>query len=141
MFVNDQKTAFLPGETTHAHYQIEMNCSACHTPMMGVKQDACLSCHEDELKEMRDSHPENKFSDPRNFDMIQKLDARKCVECHKEHSPHTTDSFGVSLPQDYCKHCHEEIGNETLFVSMNSIPSGADMNSIYSFTKEPGRNF
>ena len=112
MFVKDQKTVFLPGDTTHGHYQIEMKCSACHTPMMGVKQDACLSCHADELKEMRDSHPENKFSDPRNFEMIQKLDARKCIECHKEHSPHTTDSFGVSLPQDYCKHCHEEIGNE-----------------------------
>lgn len=112
MFVKEKKSAFLPGETSHGHYQIELKCSACHTPMMGVKQDACMSCHEDEMKEIRDSHPENKFSDPRNFDMVQKLDARKCVTCHQEHSPHKTDSFGVTLPGDYCSHCHQDIGKE-----------------------------
>ena len=112
IFVKQEKSAFIPGETTHGHYQIELKCSACHTPMMGVKQDACMSCHEDEMKDIRDSHPENKFSDPRNFEMVQKLDARKCVTCHEEHSPHKTDSYGVSLPGDYCSSCHQDIGNE-----------------------------
>ena len=112
MFVKDEKTLFIPGETSHGHYQIELKCSACHTPFMGVKQDACMKCHEDEMKDIRDSHPENKFSDPRNFDMVSKLDARKCVTCHQEHKPHVTDKFGVTLPEDYCKNCHEEIGNE-----------------------------
>ena len=73
-------------KTTHGHYQIEMQCSACHTPMMGVKQDACTQCHAQDLKDGQDSHPENKFSDPRNFDMIAKLDACKCITCHTEHS-------------------------------------------------------
>ena len=112
MFAAEEKPLFLPNETTHGHYQIEMQCSACHTPMMGVKQDACTQCHAQDLKDGQDSHPENKFSDPRNFDMIAKLDARKCITCHTEHSPHTTGDMGVTLPDDYCAVCHSEIGEE-----------------------------
>lgn len=112
MFGKNEKSAFIPGETSHGHYQIELSCSACHTPMMGVKQDACMQCHKDEMQDIRDSHPENKFSDPRNFEMVSKLDARKCITCHKEHRPHVTDDYGVTLPKDYCRHCHEEIGEE-----------------------------
>ena len=112
MFIKEEKSLFIPGETSHGHYQIELNCSACHTPFMGVKQDACMNCHADEMKEMRDSHPENKFSDPRNFEMVSKLDARKCITCHQEHKPHVTDNYGVTIPADYCKTCHEEIGDE-----------------------------
>lgn len=112
MFVKNEKSAFIPGETSHGHYQIELKCSACHTPMMGVKQDACMSCHEQEMKDIQDSHPETKFADPRNYEMVAKLDARKCITCHTEHNPHVTDSFGVTLPGDYCKNCHEEIGSE-----------------------------
>ena len=112
IFVKEEKSLFIPGDSSHGHYQIELKCSACHTPMMGVKQDACMNCHEKEMKEIRDSHPENKFTDPRNYEMVQKLDARKCVTCHTEHSPHTTDKYSVSIPGDYCISCHEDIGNE-----------------------------
>ncbi|MCM8532527.1 MAG: ammonia-forming cytochrome c nitrite reductase subunit c552 [Lentisphaeraceae bacterium] len=112
MFQAEEKPLFIPNETTHGHYQIEMKCSACHTPNMGVKQDACITCHGQELKDNQDSHPENKFNDPRNFDMIAKLDARKCITCHTEHSPHTTGDMGVTIPIDYCAACHEDIGNE-----------------------------
>ena len=71
-----------------------------------------MNCHEDEMKEIQDSHPETKFNDPRNYEMVSKLDARKCVTCHSEHNPHVTDSYGVTLPGDYCKNCHLEIGSE-----------------------------
>ena len=112
MFSVEEKAMFIPNETTHGHYQIEMQCSACHTPNMGVKQDACMQCHEQDLNDSHDSHPEKKFADPRNFDMIAKLDARKCITCHTEHSPHTTGNMGVTLPDDYCSACHSEIGEE-----------------------------
>ena len=112
MFKEEEKTAFLPDTTSHGHYQIEMKCAECHTPMMGVKQDACVRCHAEDLKLGHDSHPETKFNDPRNFEMIAKIDARKCITCHTEHRPDKTDDAGVTLPMDYCSSCHQDIGEE-----------------------------
>lgn len=108
---NDQ-TVFLPGDTTHGHYQIEMACSACHTPMMGVKEESCLDCHAADLKAVNDSHPKAKFTDPRNAELVSVLDARNCLTCHKEHVPDRTHAMGLTIPDDYCFLCHEEIGNE-----------------------------
>ena len=112
LFTDQNKGIFLPGETSHGHYQIEKRCEACHTPMMGVKQDACLQCHAEELKVANDTHPEQKFADPRNADRVAILDARKCVTCHIEHEPDMTHPMGVTLPKDYCFRCHADIGTE-----------------------------
>jgi len=108
---NDQ-SLFLPGPTTDGHYQIELDCQACHTPMMGIKEQACLDCHGADLEAANDSHPKNKFTDPRNADRLEKLDARKCITCHIEHRPDQTHEMGLTLPEDYCFHCHEEIAKE-----------------------------
>lgn len=99
---------FTPGEMTHGHYQIELACSACHTPMMGVKQDACLSCHKEELEIANDTHPASKFADPTNAERLKILDAKKCITCHREHVPDRTHPMGLSLPEDYCYHCHQD---------------------------------
>ena len=106
------KPNFLPNDTSHGHYQIELKCDACHTPNMGIKENACIDCHQQDLKDSQDSHPANKFNDPRNFDMVAKLDGRKCITCHSEHVPHTTGKMGVTLPDNYCMECHSEIGEE-----------------------------
>jgi len=102
----------LPGQTTHGHYQIELACSACHTPNMGVKQDACLDCHQEELKMARDTHPAKKFNDPTNAQRLQTLNAQKCITCHQEHVPQRTHPMGLSLPTDYCYHCHQDVLEE-----------------------------
>ncbi len=103
------KTLLLPGQTTHGHYQIELACNACHTPLMGVKQDACLSCHQEQLNIAKDTHPAKKFNDPTNADRLKLLDAQKCITCHREHVPQRTDLMGLSLPTDYCYHCHQDV--------------------------------
>jgi Cytochrome c3 len=103
---------FLPGETSHGHYQIEMKCNVCHIPLSGVKQDACLECHATELAAAHDSHPPKKFLDPRNADRVAALDARLCITCHREHVPALTRSLGVTMPEDYCFRCHVNIGEE-----------------------------
>lgn len=103
---------FLPGATTHGHYQIELQCQECHTPGMGVLQDACSRCHAAELKHVTDTHPRSKFTDPGKAHMLKDLDARSCVSCHQEHVPDQTLAMGLSLPQDYCWHCHQEIGEQ-----------------------------
>lgn len=108
----ESAAVFLPGETTHGHYQIEVRCETCHTPFGGVREDACLDCHAEELRLADDSHPKKKFTDPRNAGRVANLDARQCVTCHIEHRPEATHAMGVTLPQDYCFHCHAEVGDE-----------------------------
>ncbi len=108
----EDKTVYLPGKTSHGHYQIEMACSACHTDPLGggeVLQDACMGCHGEELERADDSHPKSKFTNPRNADRVAKLDARKCITCHTEHREEITLEMGVSLPNDFCFKCHEDV--------------------------------
>ena len=106
------KKFLLPGETTHGHYQIELACNVCHTEFMGVKQEACNDCHAAELKAEKDTHPASKFNDPTNADRLQKLDAQKCITCHREHTPDRTTEMGLTLPKDYCFHCHEDVAEQ-----------------------------
>ncbi|MDQ8179797.1 cytochrome c3 family protein [Pelagicoccus sp. SDUM812005] len=108
----EKRHAFMPDQASHGHHQIELQCSVCHTENMGVKHDACASCHQEELDRVADSHPITKFLDPRNADRVAILDARKCVSCHVEHQPDQTDSMGVTLPTDYCYFCHQDVAEE-----------------------------
>ncbi|MFL0800028.1 MAG: cytochrome c3 family protein [Agarilytica sp.] len=115
LFASDDKSDFIIGEASHGHFQIEMTCGTCHTSAFGgqdVLQDACTNCHAEELEEAHDSHPKKKFTDPREAYRIEILDARYCVSCHTEHQKEQTRSMGVTLPDDYCFHCHEEVGEE-----------------------------
>jgi len=103
---------FLPGPTTHGHYQIEMKCASCHEPWGGVREQSCIDCHGNALKAADDSHPMAKFSDPRNADRLLTLAADQCVTCHIEHKPENTLAMGVTQPQDYCYHCHSDVAKE-----------------------------
>ncbi len=109
------KTFFLSGKTSHGHYQIELKCNACHVDSFSSgeqMQSACESCHKKELEKVSDSHPKKVFLDPRNAELLDKLDARYCVSCHREHKPEITRNYGVTLAPDFCFHCHEEIAEE-----------------------------
>ena len=99
---------FLPGRTTAGHYQIELDCNACHTPWMGVKENACYDCHAADLKAANDTHPKSKFTDPRNADRLKNIKADDCVTCHREHIPDQTHPLGVTIPEDYCFYCHQQ---------------------------------
>lgn len=115
LFAQDQKPHFLPGKTSVGHFQIELECSACHTESFADQdavQQACVDCHGEELKVARDSHPKSKFTDPRNADRLARIDARYCVSCHVEHTPEITREMGVTQPTDFCAFCHQEIAEE-----------------------------
>lgn len=121
------KRAWLPGETTHGHYQIELDCDACHSPARDsaehsasdVMQDACIRCHGSQLKLANDTHPAKKFRDPVHAELLMTLDAQDCLSCHREHVPEKTLEMGLTMPADYCWHCHQDVGE--------SRPSHADM--------------
>ena len=106
------KTMFLPGETTSGHHQIEASCASCHTPFQGVTNAACLKCHGEELTAVDDSHPRSKFTDPRNANLLTRIDALSCTTCHLEHKPAMTRAMGVTLPDDYCYTCHADVGTD-----------------------------
>ena len=111
----EDKTLYLPGQTSHGHYQIEMQCDACHAEAFGgedVLQDACMNCHGKELKRAKDSHPKSKFTDPRNANRLEKIDARVCVACHQEHVPEQTRVMGVTVANDVCFYCHSDIAED-----------------------------
>ncbi|MEM1304905.1 MAG: ammonia-forming cytochrome c nitrite reductase subunit c552, partial [Planctomycetota bacterium] len=96
------------------HFQIELQCHECHSEDLnaGVKNDACIKCHGADLQRSTDTHPKSKFTDPSKAHMVRKLDGRTCLSCHQEHVPDRTLAMGVSLPADYCWHCHQEVGEQ-----------------------------
>jgi hypothetical protein len=109
------RTMFLPGKTSHGHYQIELACETCHASPFGGRdalQEACERCHGRELKDAVDKHPRSKFTDPRNAELLEKLDATQCVTCHVEHRPEITRTMGVTLAADFCAHCHQDIAKD-----------------------------
>lgn len=109
------RALLLPGRTTHGHHQIELACESCHGSPFGGRdglQKACEGCHAAELKAANDTHPLAKFTDPRNADRLEKLDATLCVTCHVEHRPGITTAMGVSQPRDFCFHCHADIAKD-----------------------------
>jgi hypothetical protein len=106
---------YLPGPTTSGHFQIEAACNECHSSSFSDRetlQAACVRCHAEELTVAHDSHPEKKFTDPRNADRVKVLDARYCITCHREHRPEATSAMGLTLPGDYCFRCHEHVRDE-----------------------------
>jgi len=109
------RSLLLPGKTSPGHHQIELASGSCHgKPFAGRDglQEACVRCHGAELKAANDTHPLAKFTDPRNADRLEKLDATLCVTCHVEHRPQITLAMGVTLAQDFCFHCHADIAKD-----------------------------
>lgn len=109
------RTFMLPGNTTHGHYQIELACESCHTESFAPQaafQEACVGCHGAELKEADDKHPLAKFTDPRNAELLTRINAAACITCHTEHRPGITNVMGVTQPNDLCAHCHAGIAQE-----------------------------
>ncbi|UTA46927.1 ammonia-forming cytochrome c nitrite reductase subunit c552 [Simiduia sp. 21SJ11W-1] len=109
------KTFYISGPPTHGHHQIELACTSCHGDPFDertVMQNACESCHLKALEKKSDTHPKAKFTDPRNAELLQHLDATQCVTCHREHKPEITRDYGVTLAKDFCAHCHQDIATE-----------------------------
>ena len=120
---NPNREIYLPGQTTYGHYQIQLQCAACHDEGNNmVKQDACLQCHAAELERVGDSHPIAKFAKSKDALHLEPLDhradstlvkSRYCITCHVEHRPEglagLKGGMGLTQPENYCKACHADI--------------------------------
>lgn len=115
MTQGEDKTLFMPGELTAGHYQIELSCDSCHKGSFTDRAsmlETCVECHGDQRKKPFDSHPKAKFTDPRNADRLKNINALECISCHVEHQPHNVKAHGVTQPDDFCVHCHKDIGKD-----------------------------
>ncbi|MFK7967326.1 MAG: cytochrome c3 family protein [Burkholderiaceae bacterium] len=113
MFSATDKTVFMPGPLSAGHHQLAQSCESCHTDSLGggeVLQASCESCHGDVRVKPFDSHPVAKFEDPRNADLLLKVNVTQCVSCHTEHKPEITIKDGLTQPLDVCYHCHSDVG-------------------------------
>ena len=112
---NSDKTVFMPGPLSPGHHQLTEKCDACHTDAFGgseALQTACVDCHGADRVKPFDTHPAKKFKDPRNADLLAKIDALQCISCHTEHIPEITAKDGLSQPVDLCFHCHQEVAED-----------------------------
>ena len=117
------KTVFMPGQLTDGHHQIGSACETCHQNSFDNREEivkTCIKCHGDDRVKPYDSHPRQKFTDPRNADRLQKINALNCITCHVEHQPGITSKTGMTQPGDFCVYCHEDIAKDR--------PSHVDMN-------------
>ena len=71
-FVVDERSIFLPGETSVGHVLIEASCSSCHEGFKPVTNETCMRCHEAEMAE--DTHGAKKFRDPRWAELRENID-------------------------------------------------------------------
>ena len=110
--MSEFSNVYLPGRTTSGHHQIEQKCNACHAEDGSVREESCLDCHQEDLKRSQDTHPKSKFRDPTKLVLLEKIDASNCLTCHREHDAERTLEMGVTVPIDYCWHCHEDVADD-----------------------------
>ena len=134
LFTSEDKSLFMPGELAGGHYQIGIACESCHGESFSDRdamQENCVSCHGDQRKKPFDSHPKAKFTDPRNADRLENINALYCVSCHVEHKPELASKAGVTQPGDFCIHCHKDIAKDRPS-HKTSILKAALTESLYS---------
>ncbi|AFY70922.1 doubled CXXCH domain protein [Thalassoporum mexicanum PCC 7367] len=128
-FALDQRSVFLPGETSHGHMVIEASCSSCHEGFKPITNETCLRCHEAEMAE--DEHGTKKFRDPRWAELMEEIEVLTCTACHNEHVH--IFSRGVHLHPDLCMHCHEGVINGDLASHEGFSPDGCWTAGCHNF--------
>jgi hypothetical protein len=66
-----------PGPLSSAHAFLQDNCAACHTPVKGVEDVSCVTCHANETVLIQ--------RQPTAFH-VNIADTHNCTTCHKEHA-------------------------------------------------------
>lgn len=70
---NSWESQVMPGELSAAHAQLATNCASCHTPVKGIDDAKCISCHADNKALLE--------RQPTAFHM----NIGNCASCHIEH--------------------------------------------------------
>jgi hypothetical protein len=93
---------FMNGSLSLKHEALESDCSVCHEAWEGVKQKACLKCHDDR-KHFSDLKVSSSGQD------FLKADNLGCPECHKEHGGRSNNLKYAGVSK--CSVCHPSGGH------------------------------
>lgn len=128
-FALDQRSIFIPGETSNGHVLFETSCKSCHEGFKPVTNETCNRCHEAELA--TDVHGAKKFRDPRWAELRENLDVLTCTACHEEHIH--MFGRGVHLQPDLCMACHQGVIEGELASHTNFTPDGCWTGGCHNF--------
>ncbi len=103
-FLGIRRELFLPGRTSNGHHVFEQSCLSCHQPFAGVANPKCVACHREGRAE--DTHNTETFEDPRWAASLERLDARACRSCHREHQ---VTAGGATAAVGFCFPCHDDV--------------------------------
>jgi hypothetical protein len=104
-----------PGKLIPGHTQLEADCFACHTPLLGARSERCISCHETEQIGRLTTAGLPIEKPLTSVPFHQKLASQDCVVCHSDHSGvrryRQHGQFKHALLQkatlDQCQSCHK----------------------------------
>lgn len=104
-----------PGKLIPGHKQLETDCFACHTPLMGADSGRCITCHKPaEIGRLTTTGlPIAKPLTSTPFH--QKLISQDCLACHSDHAGvkryRLQDRFSHALlkkeTREQCQDCHK----------------------------------
>lgn len=130
-----------PGELTKGHQNLNSDCFACHTPLQGITNVKCISCHTvaEIGMDTTGTKPKTAFH--------QLLSDQQCSSCHSDHQGvvpvQRRGSFKHSLlPQstiDNCKSCHQKPSDNLhaqLTANCNSCHQSQSWKNVTSFNHE-----
>ena len=103
---SDVQRQVVPGRLAAAHAFLENDCSACHTPVQGVDETKCISCHSANQALLQ--------RQPTAFH----ASIRNCKACHVEHQGEAANLRTMD---------HEALAR----IGMNTIPEGAEIEGMH----------
>ena len=75
-----------PGPLIPAHAEFATDCFACHSPMLGVSADRCVTCHKVADIGLRTTKGVPIVKKSGTIPFHQSLTKAACVDCHTDHS-------------------------------------------------------
>lgn len=107
-----------PGQLIPDHRELEQNCFACHTPIIGARSSKCIECHAVKDIGIRTTKgkPITKPASKSPVPFHQKLVEQECIACHSDHTgvmpfrKHQAFSHDLLEPatRDLCVSCHKK---------------------------------
>ncbi len=109
-----------PGRLIDGHAELETDCFACHTPLIGSRSAKCVECHKVADIGLKDTKGVAIVKQKKSVAFHQELSEEDCVSCHSDHKgvatfrPINQFSHNLLKPklQKQCDSCHSNPEDE-----------------------------
>ncbi len=113
------QTMLSPGITIAAHAEINNDCFACHTPLLGSTPAKCIACHKVEEIGLKSTKGLSIEDETKSVTFHQTLIEDNCIACHSDHKgvqpfrpigQFAHESLETGLAAE-CESCHQSPGD------------------------------